>query len=363
MTLIAWFIFVFALVRLMVATINLIFNPRLKSVNLKKEPFVSVLIPARNEEANITNILNDIIKQQYKNLEIIVFNDDSGDNTQHIVEQFSLENEEIRLINAGKLPEKWLGKNYACHVLGQNANGNYFLFLDADVRISDTLIANAVAHLQEKKLGLLSIFPVQQMKTTGEKIVVPVMNMILLTLLPLILVRVSQRPSLAAANGQFMLFDSLHYKKIRPHEKVKDNKVEDIAIARYYKKEGIRIDCLTGNDSIRCRMYKNYTEAVNGFSKNMAAFFGNSRLLAILYWLITTFGFIAILFKLSYIIFIIYLIISLFNIIFVSIISQQSIIMNLIFSIPRQWASGYINYKACRNYFLKSYKWKGRDIK
>jgi len=359
----AWFILVFAFIRLMVATVNLIFDPRLKPTDLKGKPFVSVLIPARNEALTISNILNDLTIQDYTNLEIIVFDDDSTDDTRDVVEQFSVQNPKIQLIHSEKLPGGWLGKNYGCHTLSHYAKGDYFLFLDADVRVRNTLIASATARLRQKGLGLLSIFPTQEMHTTGEKIIVPVMNIILLSLLPLVLVRNSKKPSLAAANGQFMLFDARVYRKLKPHEITRENKVEDIAIARYYKKEGIKIDCLTGNDSIRCRMYTGYSDAVNGFSKNMAAFFGNSHVLAIIYWLITTFGIFAVIIALPVGLIVAYLIAIILCRIFISIISKQNIIENLIYIIPQQFATGHINYTAFLNLLFKPYKWKGRDIK
>jgi glycosyltransferase involved in cell wall biosynthesis len=358
----ACFIFGFALIRLIVATVNLIFDPRLKRSYLKEKPFLSVLIPARNEALNISNILNDLTEQDYTNLEIIVFNDNSADNTREIVKQSSAQNSIIKLINSEKLPEEWLGKNYGCHTLSRHAKGDYFLFLDADVRVHNTLIASAIAHLQRNGLGLLSIFPTQQMNSTGEKIIVPVMNMILLSLLPLVLVRISKKPSLSAANGQFMLFDAPVYKKLKPHETTRGNKVEDIAIARYFKKEGVKIDCLTGNTSIRCRMYTGYLDAVNGFSKNLVAFFGNSYLLAILYWLITTFGVFIILFTLPVSYLISYIIITILCRIFISIISHQSIIDNLVYAFLQQLSIGHINCKTLTNHFFKPYKWKGREI-
>jgi glycosyltransferase involved in cell wall biosynthesis len=359
---VACFIFGFMFTRFLVAFVNLLFDPRLKTLNLNEKPFISVLIPARNEEKNIDNILNDLCQQDYSNLEIIVFNDDSKDNTSAIVEKHAAKHPNIKQVNSHELPEGWLGKNYGCYTLSQYAKGRYFLFLDADVRVQSTLIESAIAHLQKYKLGLVSIFPKQQMETIGEKISVPVMNSILLSLLPLILVRVSKRPSLAAANGQFMLFDAEVYRRMRPHETMRKNKVEDIAIARNFKREGIKIDCLTGNSSIRCRMYPGYYEAILGFTKNMAAFFGNSLLLAILYWLITTFGIFVVLFALSLNMFIIYLICSLICRTLVSIVSNQKILDNLVFLIPQQLSAGHINYMTLKNNYFRKNKWKDRQI-
>ncbi|MFN8255986.1 MAG: glycosyltransferase family 2 protein [Bacteroidales bacterium] len=356
------FIFGFSLLQLLVAFVNLVFGQSFSKTKDKPSDLVSILIPARNEEKNIGNLLNDVQNQEYHNIEILVFNDQSTDKTSEIVLEHSKSDNRIKLINSDDLPEGWLGKNFACHSLAKNAKGHYYLFLDADVRISKDIIINTVNQLKKYKLGLLTIFPKQIMKTWGEWITVPNMNFILLSLLPLILVRKLKFSSLAAANGQFMLFDAQIYQKYKPHELMKDNKVEDIEIARFYKSEKITIACLAGNENISCRMYQSFKEAVNGFSKNVVNFFGNSYLLTLMFWLITSFGFIVILFSMDYKFLMFYLIIILFTRIMISLTSRQSVLYNILLIIPQQLALGMFIYKSVMNKFKKQHQWKGRNI-
>lgn len=272
--------------------LNLVFKQRIKNSRAENKELISVLIPARNEETNISSLLSDIHKSKNKNFEIIVFDDESADNTAKVVLDFAKQDKRIVLIQSDGLPEGWLGKNYACYQLAQKAQGKYLLFLDADVRIEANVINDAVSYLKRFNLKLLSIFPIQIQKTFGEKISIPVMNYILLTLLPLVFVRISPFKSHAAANGQFMLFDAKTYKKVQPHLLFKNSAVEDIKIARYLKKVKLKIACITGEKRIKCRMYKTYKEAVKGFSKNVFMFFGNLPLLAFLFWAFSAFGFI-----------------------------------------------------------------------
>ena len=276
MTTLAWFIFAFTLLQFTVAVVNLIFQQRFPLSGSGFNNLVSVLIPARNEEKNIAHILTDLISNEYQNIEILVFNDQSTDKTAEIVTDFKQKDARIKLINSAGLPEGWLGKNHACHSLAMIAEGKYLLFLDSDVRIGNGIIRQSCSFSDKHKLGLLSIFPRQIMVSAGEKATVPLMHFILLTLLPLIIVRKTGFSSLAAANGQFMLFSSEIYRKTLPHEKMKIDKVEDIKIARYFKNEGIKIACITGKESVSCRMYNGFSEAVHGFSKNVTQFFGNS---------------------------------------------------------------------------------------
>jgi glycosyltransferase involved in cell wall biosynthesis len=362
MTTLAWFIFAFILLQFAVAIVNLIFSQRFPQSKSGFNNLVSVLIPARNEEKNIALLLNDLVLHDYKNIEILVFNDQSTDKTAEIVSDFTQKDARIKLINSKGLPEGWLGKNHACHSLSKLATGNYLLFLDSDVRIGNGIIRKTCTFSEKHNLGLLSIFPRQIMVSAGEKAAVPLMHFILLTLLPLILVRKTGFSSLAAANGQFMLFNSDIYRKTFPHEKMKNDKVEDIKIARYFKNEGIKIACITGKESVSCRMYSGFSESVHGFSKNVTQFFGNSFSLAILFWLVTTFGFFVFFWALPKTIFISYFIIFILTRITVSIAAKQSVFMNLIFLIPQQLALGLFVLKAAVNQYKNQYEWKGRKI-
>lgn len=359
---IAYFILAFALIQLAVATSNLLFRDDLESAQAEVKGLVSVLIPARNEEIKIGDLLSDLAKMKGSAIEIIVFNDQSTDQTEAIVKHHTAKDPRIQLINSEGLPEGWLGKNNSCYQLARQANGDYLLFLDADVRVEKGIIEKAVAVVDKHKLGLLSIFPKQLMHSLGERMTVPNMNFILLSLLPLALVRKLKFPSLAAANGQFMLFRSDTYYATQPHEKFKANKVEDIEIARYLKREDIKIACTTGDSSISCRMYAGFDEAVHGFSKNVINYFGNSYLLATLFWLITSFGFIPILMQFGSSVLIGYLLVVILTRVVVSATSQQNAFKNLLWIVAQQLSMGFFIYKAIENKFKKQYQWKDRNI-
>ena len=351
----------FTAIQLIVASANFIFKPVLRDEG-NQDYLISVLIPARNEEKNIRIILNDLISQPYLNLEIIVFDDQSDDLTASIVQELAKSDHRIKLVRSEFLPDGWLGKNFACHSMALLANGEYFLFLDADVRISDNILGLAVAYAAKNKPGLLSFFPRQILVSAGEKITVPTMNYILLTLLPLPMVLGSGFASMAAANGQFMLFNAQTYRNFNLHEQHKKNKVEDISIARFLKRNRIPVACLTGTESIQCRMYEGFGEALTGFSKNIIAFFGNSFSAAILFWLITTFGFIPVFLALHANIFIGYLVAILLIRLLVSIVSYQPIWINLLYLIPQQLTIGLFIVRAFTGKYLNKYQWKGRNI-
>lgn len=360
---IAVFIIAFSVLQLIVSLINLIVSPSVKTPHPENRELISVMIPARNEENNILNIISDLQHQTYKNLEIIVFDDQSTDKTAELVSHMVRYDSRIRLISSNYLPQNWLGKNYACHQMSLEAKGEYLLFIDADVRLEEYAISNSFHYFSENKINLLSVFPKQMMLSSGEKMTVPLMNYILLTLLPLFLVLKSKFPSLSAANGQFMMFDTMTYRHELPHELMKSEKVEDIKIARYYKMKSYRAACIAANDQISCRMYNSYDDALNGFSKNIIMFFGNSIVVSVLFWLVTTFGFIFVLAELplNYFIYLILVLIS--TRIIVSLKSGQHIISNIIYMIPQQINLITMIIKSKKNEVQGNYEWKGRKIK
>ncbi len=360
---IAYIIFGFLVLRFFVVLTN--FISRLKPpVNLKitDKPLVSILIPARNEEKNIGNILNDILIQDYNNIEIIIYDDDSEDNTAEIIREFINQDERITIIKGQKLPENWLGKNYACHQLSTAAKGTYLLFLDADIRISKNIIENTIAYSNKNKLSLLSIFPMQEMHSTGEKLTVPIMNWILLSLLPMFLIKKCSWTSFSAANGQFMLFNASDYIKHYWHKIVKNEKVEDIKILRLMKKSKYEVHTLLGDKRIKCRMYSSYKEGLNGFSKNVLAFFSNSISFMLFFTFCSLFGVFYIAFMLNWRDLILYLFLSFLMYIMISIISKQNIKNNLLYLIPRQFSFGLIVLNSLYYKLMKKGKWKGRII-
>ncbi|MCF8232742.1 MAG: glycosyltransferase [Bacteroidales bacterium] len=360
---IAWFIFIFLGVRTFISLVNLLSKPWLKDEQPEKQPMISVLIPARNEERSIGSLLSDLSRQDYPQFEVLVYDDQSDDKTPDIVKQYEHENKHFRYIAGETLPEGWNGKNHACYQLAREAGGDYLLFLDADVRAGEKLLSKSLSFLQKKKLNLLSIFPKQEIRSVGERLTVPIMNWILVSLLPLPLVRILKFPSLAAANGQFMLFDVETYQQNQWHEQLKSVAVEDIEIARTMKTRGYCILTLLGDDSIRCRMYETYGEAVKGFSRNVHAYFGNSHLVMGLFVVIVTLGFIPVWVSYGEIGLLIYLGLVILNRVVVSAASSQGVITNVILAPLQVVSLLHISLKSLKNRFSGKTSWKGRTIK
>lgn len=358
-----WFILFFGAVRLLVAFINWASNMYLpKNLILNHQPFVSILIPARNEEKNISNLLSDLTNLNYKNLEIIVYNDNSTDKTASIIYEFSTLNQNIKLINGNEPEIGWLGKNFACHQLALQSKGEVLLFLDADVRVGNDLINKSLNYQQKHNLKLLSIFPKQLMTNLGAEMAVPIMNWILLSLLPLFMVRWSSWISFSAANGQFMMFNTVTYKQLLPHNHFRNNKVEDIAIIKYYKTKKLPVATLLGEESISCNMYNHLDEAIDGFSKNVFQFFGGSVIITLTFALLTSFAPILLMIFNDFWLLIAYLFVVVLLRILVSLASKQSVLRNLLLIIPQNIVFIFIIYRAYIHKRNNKFVWKNREI-
>jgi glycosyltransferase involved in cell wall biosynthesis len=353
--------FAFLLFQFTNVLINYLFSQKIGRALSSRKQLVSLLIPARNEEKNMGTLLGHLQALENSNIEIIVCDDQSSDQTARIVQQYAQSDARIKLIQSKDLPRDWLGKNHACYQLAQHAQGHYYLFLDADVQLYGTVVQDCVAYAQSFHLGLLSIFPHQILQTKGEKITVPVMNYILLTLLPLIFVRLSPFAAHSAANGQFMLFEADTYQRFQPHERFKKSAIEDIVIARFLKKEGIQTACITGESRVKCRMYESYGQALDGFTKNVFMFFGNLPILGFLFGVLSIAGFVpVIVFDQAFIC--LYLCILLHNQFLISLITKQDKMVSILL-LPVQLI--FLFRVMVKALFIKknsSYLWKGRGI-
>jgi chlorobactene glucosyltransferase len=279
------------------AVLHGLLMPRLRPVKNAGErlPRVSILVPARNEEANIAACVRSLLAQDYPNFSVHVLDDHSTDQTARIVESLGLTREKGGLIDGAELPEGWVGKNWACHQLSRIADGEYLLFTDADTVHAPESVSALVHAAREHGVVLLSAWPRQVMKTWSEKLVVSLLPFVGGIFYPhgllWVLGRYPQlrssvplplRRLLGAANGQVVLFQRAGYEKIGGHFAVRDHLVEDIALGRAVAERMDESFWWLNCDSaglIRCRMYRSFGEVWEGFSKNSRAAFENAHAL------------------------------------------------------------------------------------
>ncbi len=238
---------------------------------------ISVLIPARNEESHIALTIASIRNQiGLTDLEIIILDDQSTDSTGAIVQQLAAQDSRITLVsNTVNPPIDWLGKPHACHLISQQATGSVLVFVDADVILEPDAIAACVELLREKDFGLVAPYPQQLAVTPLERLVQPLVIWSWASTMPLGIAENSLRPSLSAANGQFLIFDSYAYRASGGHVSVKGEVFEDIELMRSLKLNGFHCATVNGSELAHCRMYDCADALRNGYTKSLWNAFGS----------------------------------------------------------------------------------------
>ncbi len=238
---------------------------------------VSVLIPARNEEGHIALTIESVRNQiGLSDYEIIILDDQSSDSTATILGDISSHDPQVTVVtNVVNPPDGWLGKPHACHLLSQAATGSVLVFVDADVILEPTAIAACVDLLRNKNFGLVAPYPQQLAGTSIERLVQPLVTWSWVATMPLGIAETSLRPSLSAANGQFLIFDSLAYSTSGGHARVKGEVLEDIALMRSLKLSGYQCATVNGSELAHCRMYEEPDSLVNGYTKSLWNAFGS----------------------------------------------------------------------------------------
>jgi glycosyltransferase involved in cell wall biosynthesis len=255
-----------------------------KHKDIVRAPAVSVIIPARNEEASLGNCLQSLVAQTGVAFEIIVVDDHSTDRTRDIASSFSsLPNQapQVRLIEAGALPSGWTGKNNAVTAGARVARGQWLLFTDADTIHLPGSLARALAEARERHAELLSYSPEQIVHSIAEKAVMPVIFAELAATFRPSQVSDPNSPA-AAANGQYILITREAYDAVGGHAAIAGNLLEDVAIARSVKKVGRKIFFRYGSDAVRTRMYRSFAQLREGWTKNLALLFRSPLRLAAL---------------------------------------------------------------------------------
>jgi glycosyltransferase involved in cell wall biosynthesis len=250
-------------------------------------PEVSIVIPARNEEANIGACLDSLTAQSGVTFEIIVVDDNSTDRTRDIAQSFA----GVRVISPGTPPadstgKSWTGKNNAVVAGAKEALGPWLLFTDADTVHLPGSLERALAEARKEQADLLSYSPEQVVVTFAERAVMPIIFAELAVQYP---PRKVREQNSVAANGQYILVRRAAYDAVGGHSAVATEILEDVALARLFRNAGKRVYFRYGGDAVRTRMYRNWPQLREGWTKNLALLFPQPTRLALqtlLFWML-----------------------------------------------------------------------------
>lgn len=232
---------------------------------------VSVLIPARNEEATIARCVEAALAVVPPVLEVVVCDDGSTDGTRAILTRLQKADPRLRVVDGAPLPTGWVGKPHACHQLGNQARGDILLFVDADTALEPDA-TQRLGHLFERyRPKVVTAFPRQELGGLFERLVVPMLAMTFTSWLPLDLIWKHVDPRFLIVNGQVLAFRREAYERIGGFGAVRDAIVDDMAICRRAKELDERVVFVDGQHLATTRMYSNAREVWEGFSKNFYA--------------------------------------------------------------------------------------------
>ena len=247
-----------------IALVNVCFWPGVRRRVTRSS--VSLLIPARNEEDNLPECLIHAISTSAK--QILVYDDHSSDSTANIVRAFSGVDVRVQLVEPEPLPAGWAGKSFACHRLALAATSDWFLFIDADVRITSDAPARIAAEAEARQVTLLSCWPGFEMRSFWERVLMPMLNFVVFSLFPSPLMFLRNDASLGLAHGACILAQRKAYGRTGGHSLVRNELFEDTRLAQRWRRVGERGICLDGSALVNVRMYSNLSGIWSGFQKN-----------------------------------------------------------------------------------------------
>lgn len=255
------------------------YRPPLQRVDDRSLPAVSVLIPARNEEAAIGDAVRATLASAGVELEVVVLDDHSDDQTAAIVADLAARDPRVRLERGVALPAGWCGKQHACAQLAGHAQHDVLVFIDADVRLEPTGLARAVGFLEASGAGLVSGVPRQVTVTWLEQLVIPLIQFLLLGFLPMWRMRTSPKPEYGAGCGQLFLAKRSAYEQMGGHAMIRTSLHDGITLPRAFRRAGIMTDLFDATSIAACRMYHSAGQVWSGLAKNAGEGLANPRLI------------------------------------------------------------------------------------
>ncbi|MFN8471388.1 MAG: glycosyltransferase [Anaerolineae bacterium] len=229
-------------------------------------PRVSIIVPARNEAANLGRLLASLLNLDYASYEVIVVDDTSSDATSLIASEF-----DSILLHTGKLPPGWTGKNYACYLGAQAATGDWLLFTDADTEHAALSLASTIGYVLDRRLDALSVLVGQDTLTFWERLLLPFCYQQFFVGVPGGQVN-NSRKEVLLANGQYLLIRRDAYDQVGGHEVVRSSMAEDVRLAHLLKAYHLRYAVARGEHLVFARLYHKLSELWTNFARNSFQF-------------------------------------------------------------------------------------------
>ena len=234
----------------------------------------SILVPCRNEAENVSELVATLGALDHPRYEVIFIDDNSTDGTGELLAQAIQNHSLMSVVSAAKLPDEWMGKPWALSQGLSHATHDYIVTVDADVRLSPNALSAMDSVLQRTGSDFLSPYPSQMAVTMSERVVQPLLQWTWMTTVPLRLAMRSSRPSLAVANGQFLIVKKSALIAVGGFAAIQSSVLDDIDLARALIRGGFSGGVCDGSKIASTRMYSSFAEIRAGYGKSMSTGFG-----------------------------------------------------------------------------------------
>lgn len=233
-------------------------HPKNLQLDPQSLPKVSIIVPCRNEESNVSDLLYTLTSLKGINSEIILVDDDSTDQTVAIAKRFN-----IQVVHAPQKPPNWVGKSWACWHGANAATGEILFFTDADTRHGQTSLHQALSFMASKKADLISAPPFHLCKNAYEKFLG------LFHILPMVAASFnnSKNPNRLYAIGQYLLFQREAYFHIGGHQTVANSLTEDIDLAKAVLNSGLNYAIFPDSSLYQVQMYNDFRSFFQGWKR------------------------------------------------------------------------------------------------
>jgi chlorobactene glucosyltransferase len=254
-------------------------------------PRVSILVPAKDEGLHIRTCIERVMGQDYHAFEVIAINDRSSDDTGAVLDALVAATPAspmrpgertgdagvaptLRVVHIESLEPGWLGKCHALQRGTEHATGEWFFFVDSDVKLQPDALSKMLAYAMDRKIDALSIMTTVETHRSIEKLMLPLLAATWASVFAADQTNEDSETDRALANGQVFLIRAEAYRKVGGHGCVKDRIVEDVELMRTLKKEGFKTRFLAGRHLASTRMHTHLRQMFHGWARIFA---GTSR--------------------------------------------------------------------------------------
>src|ERR687888_260613 len=248
-----------------------------KKYAISKNPKVSVILPARNEEKYIARCLESLLGQDYPNFEIIAVDDSSSDKTNDIICEYAKKNSCIVTVNAKPKPDGWAGKSWACYEGYLKATGDVFLFTDADTVHSPYTMSLALGHLLRDNLDAITAIPKLLSKDVWTKITLPMLSNFLHSRFSPLRVN-NPKTKTGYFFGSFYMITRSTYEMVGTHKIVRHELVEDGALGGRVKEQKFRMKMVRGERYIDAMWSRDFETLWHGLRRLMISIHSQNKI-------------------------------------------------------------------------------------